>query len=90
MSACMDCGKNLTYNEIGAYKKFVNRGSRSFLCKQCLAQKLDVTTEDIDRKIEQFKTAGLHAFCMKGGRPCLFMFRIALRRCSETRKKMKI
>ena len=52
MSACMDCGKNLTYNEIGAYKKFVNRGSRSFLCKQCLAQKLDVTTEDIDKKIE--------------------------------------
>ena len=59
MSACMDCGKNLTYNEIGAYKKFVNRGSRSFLCKQCLAQKLDVTIEDIDRKIEQFKQQGL-------------------------------
>ena len=62
MSACMDCGKNLTYTEIGAYKKFVNRGSRSFLCKQCLAQKLDVTTEDIDRKIEQFKQQGCTLF----------------------------
>ena len=69
MSACMDCGKNLTYNEIGAYKKFVNRGSRSFLCKQCLAQKLDVTTEDIDRKIEQFKQQGCTLFVGRAGGP---------------------
>ena len=27
MSACFQCGKELTYNEIGAYKKFVNRGA---------------------------------------------------------------
>lgn len=26
MSACMDCGKNLTYNEIGAYKKICEPG----------------------------------------------------------------
>ncbi|MFR6328142.1 MAG: hypothetical protein ACLUOI_04505 [Eisenbergiella sp.] len=40
----------------------MNRGSRSFLCKQCLAQKLDVTTEDIDKKIEQFKQQGCTLF----------------------------
>ena len=33
---------------------------------------------------------GCLLYTSKGGRPCLFMFRIALRRCSETRKKMKI
>ena len=47
----MECGKPLSFNEIGAYKKFVNRGSTRFLCKTCLAQKLNVTTEEIDRKI---------------------------------------
>ena len=58
----MRCGKALTYNEVGAYKKFVNRGSRQFLCKACLAAKLDVTVEDIDRKIEQFKLQGCTLF----------------------------
>ena len=59
---CMQCGKSLTYNEVGAYKKFVNRGSRQFLCKACLAGKLDVTVEDIDRRIEQFKAQGCTLF----------------------------
>lgn len=62
MSACMQCGKQLTYNEIGAHKKFINRGSREFLCKVCLAAKLDITVEDIDEKIEQFKRQGCTLF----------------------------
>ena len=59
---CMQCGKALTFNEVGAHKKFVNRGSRRFLCKQCLAEKLGVTVEEIDRKIEQFKAQGCTLF----------------------------
>lgn len=58
----MQCGKQLTFNEVGAYKKFVNRGSTSFLCKACLAERLGVTVEDIDRKIEQFKLQGCTLF----------------------------
>lgn len=58
----MECGKSLSYNEIGAYKKFVNRGSTRFLCKECLAGKLGVTAEDIDRKIEQFRAQGCTLF----------------------------
>nr|WP_300838187.1 hypothetical protein [uncultured Acetatifactor sp.] len=61
-SGCMECGKPLSFNEIGAYKKFVNRGSTRFLCKACLAQKLNVTTEEIDRKIEQFRMQGCTLF----------------------------
>ena len=59
---CMQCGKALTFNEVGAHKKFVNRGSRQFLCKQCLAEKLGVTVEEIDWKIEQFKAQGCTLF----------------------------
>jgi len=62
MSECIRCGKALTFNEIGAFKKFVNRGSRTFLCKECLAVKLAVTVEDIDRKIEEFKQQGCTLF----------------------------
>ena len=62
MSGCMQCGRQLTYNEIGAHKKFINRGSREFLCKKCLAEKLDVKEEEIDRKIEEFKLQGCTLF----------------------------
>lgn len=62
MNACRQCGGILTHNETGAYRKFVNRGATSFLCKKCLAKKLDITVEDIDRKIELFKSQGCTLF----------------------------
>lgn len=62
MSACFRCGKELTYNEIGAFKKFVNRGASEFLCKSCLAERLDVPVELIDQKIEHFKQQGCTLF----------------------------
>jgi len=58
----MQCGKYLTYNEIGAHKKFINRGSQTFLCRECLAKKLKVPPELIDEKIEQFKKEGCTLF----------------------------
>ena len=48
MARCMQCGKELTHNEIGA--------------KQCLAEHLGVTPELIDEKIEQFKRQGCTLF----------------------------
>ena len=62
MEKCVRCQAALTYNEIGACKKFINRGCREFFCKRCLAEKLNVTTELIDRKIEQFKMQGCTLF----------------------------
>ncbi len=62
MSACMRCGRELTHNEIGAHKKFINRGSTEFLCRDCLAEKLGVPAELIDRKIEEFKKQGCTLF----------------------------
>ena len=48
---CMQCERELTFNEIGAHKKFINRGSRSF-----------VPPELIDEKIEYFKLQGCTLF----------------------------
>ncbi len=62
MSVCMKCGKALTCNEIGAYRKFVNRGAAEFLCKECLAKRLGISTERIDQKIEEFKLQGCTLF----------------------------
>lgn len=62
MSACIQCGRELSHNEIGAHKKFINRGSTQFLCRYCLADKLGVTMEMIERKIEEFKQQGCTLF----------------------------
>ena len=59
MARCMQCGKELTHNEIGAHRKFINRGAEQFFCKQCLSKHLGVTPELIDEKIEQFKRQAL-------------------------------
>ena len=62
MARCMQCGKELTHNEIGAHRKFINRGAEQFFCKQCLAEHLGVTPERIDEKIEHFKRQGCTLF----------------------------
>ena len=58
MARCMQCGKELTHNEIGAHRKFINRGAEQFFCKQCLAEHLGVTPELIYELFEQFWRQG--------------------------------
>ena len=61
MDTCMKCGKELTQLDRGAYRKFVNRGSTSFLCKSCLAEKFGIKERVLDEKIEHFRKRGMHA-----------------------------
>lgn len=62
MTCCFRCGKELNSIDIGAHKKFINRGSTEFMCKGCLAKDLKVSEELIDRKIEFFKNQGCTLF----------------------------
>ncbi len=62
MSNCISCEKELTFNDIGAHKKFINRGATSFLCKKCLARKFDLSEELIEQKIAYYKSAGCTLF----------------------------
>ena len=62
MANCMQCGKELTHNEIGAHRKFINRGAGEFYCRECLAAHLGVTPERMDEKIRQFKQQGCTLF----------------------------
>ena len=62
MLCCIRCGKELNNIDIGAYKKFINRGSTEFMCKSCLANELNVPEEHIDKKIEHFKKQGCLLF----------------------------
>ena len=59
---CIHCGKKLNQIDIGAHKKFINRGSTEFMCKSCLAKEFNVPESLIDEKIEHFKKQGCVLF----------------------------
>lgn len=53
---CYICGKTpLTRDEIGIYKKIIDKNSKIFYCLPCLAEYLEVTENELLAKIEEFK-----------------------------------
>ena len=60
---CYICGKtNLTKNEIGLTKKLLGRKVMNFYCINCLAGELEVDTEFLLNKVEEFKQQGCKLF----------------------------
>ena len=53
MARCKNCGRTLTGDEIGLYRKLVNRGADTYLCKACLADHFSCDTALLDEKIAQ-------------------------------------
>ena len=63
MHKCYCCGKeHLSKDEIGLNIKLNGRNTSSFLCLDCLAEQLDVTSEELLARIEDFKEAGCTLF----------------------------
>ena len=60
---CIAWGKEkLTRNEVGINKKLLGENVEHYYCMDCLAEYLDVTTQDIIDKIEEFKDEGCKLF----------------------------
>ena len=60
---CISCGRQgLEKDEIGICRKLLGEDIQSFYCLDCLADYLEVTTEDILDKIEEFKAEGCKLF----------------------------
>lgn len=60
---CYICGKEaLSKNEVGLTQKLIDRGSKRFYCLDCLAEYLEVDTEFLLTKIEEFKEQGCKLF----------------------------
>ena len=62
MSLCTDCGRELTRDEIALTKKLINRGTETFFCLRCLAEKFAVSEELLKEKIDQFRKMGCTLF----------------------------
>jgi hypothetical protein len=60
---CLACGKEtLSKDEIALSKKMLGRKITRFYCMECLADYLDVTTEVLFARIEEFKEQGCTLF----------------------------
>ena len=60
---CYSCGKQcLDKNEIGLNKKLLGKNIKIFFCHNCLAKELEVTSEELIAKIEDFKAQGCTLF----------------------------
>ena len=59
---CMSCGAPLSVDEIGLYKKMINRGAQKFLCIECLSKELSVSVDELRSRIEYFRRMGCTLF----------------------------
>ena len=62
MTLCEKCSAQLSGDEVGLYRKIVNRSAESFLCVHCLAEKMYETERDLKEIIERFRRAGCTLF----------------------------
>lgn len=61
---CKNCGIPISKDERAIFKRLIDRGApdSECLCKKCLAGRLQVPTEAIDKKIAHFKSVGCKLF----------------------------
>jgi hypothetical protein len=61
--ACFACGKEqLTKDEVGMNKKMLGRVVKQFYCLDCLAEYLEIDTDFLLAKVEEFKEQGCELF----------------------------
>ena len=59
---CYQCETELGKIAVGLNKKLLDRNSKRFYCLDCLAAYLEVTTDDLLAKVEEFKEQGCTLF----------------------------
>lgn len=61
--SCYVCGKSpLSKDEVGICRKLIDKKTTKFYCLSCLAEQFEVTLEELEAKIEEFKEEGCTLF----------------------------
>lgn len=61
-SKCKICGASLSCDEIGIYKKMINRGAVECMCIKCLSREIGVPESALRERIEHFRRMGCTLF----------------------------
>ena len=59
---CKVCGKPLSTDEIGIYKKMINRSADECMCIECLSREISVPVSALRERIEYFRRMGCTLF----------------------------
>ena len=60
---CSECGKNVRQNDVLAMNmKYHGRNVTEFKCKKCLMNELNMSKEEWDKKVQDFKNQGCNLF----------------------------
>lgn len=59
---CYLCEKVLNKDAVGLNQKLFDRNISRFMCIECLAVHLDVSVEELNEKIDEFKEQGCTLF----------------------------
>lgn len=59
---CIECGADLTSDDIGCYLKFKNRMATEYKCIPCFAVELKTTEEYLRGRVEFLKRNGCRMF----------------------------
>lgn len=59
---CYLCEKELDKNAVGLNRKLLDQTISRFMCIECLSVHLDVSVEELNEKIDEFKEQGCTLF----------------------------
>ncbi len=59
---CKTCFSELKSDDIGAYKKFINRGANEFECISCICKTLKIEESELRSKIDFLRKHGCTLF----------------------------
>jgi len=59
---CLECGKELSRDEIGLSCKLINRDRKTCLCFSCLGARFQVTRIQLQEMADHFRDAGCTLF----------------------------
>ena len=59
---CVQCGSEVSSDEIGLTRKLINRGTSDFLCFRCLSARFSLSQSEMDALIDHFRASGCTLF----------------------------
>ncbi len=63
---CFRCGRPLTGDDVGLYKKLFNRGATEFLCLSCTSAHYGISETRARELIDHFRRSGCALFASPG------------------------
>lgn len=62
MTSCIECGRSLTFDEMGMNRKMISLDVKEMRCLSCLSRKYNIGEDVLREKIEYLRRSGCTLF----------------------------